>query len=129
MGSIKFIPQSLNETSNFHLLNKQQGLKFSWKIKQRLSNDLQNLKILKGLKITALLIKQNKCIRGTLKCSIIRAIFSYWSDRGPLENPQSAKKCEFYVLYRVVGTGSARGAPPILWGERHKIFAKFFQFA
>ena len=43
-------------------LNKQRGLNFSQKNKQRLSNDLQDLKILKGLKITALLIKQNKCI-------------------------------------------------------------------
>ena len=46
-------------------LNKQRGLNFSQKNKQRLSNDLQDLKILKGLKITALLIKQNKCINFT----------------------------------------------------------------
>ena len=43
-------------------LDKQRGLNFSQKNKQRLSNNLQDLKILKGLKITALLIKQNKCI-------------------------------------------------------------------
>ena len=42
-------------------LNKQRGLNFSQKNKQQLSNDLQDLKILKGLKNTALLIKQNKC--------------------------------------------------------------------
>ena len=45
-------------------LNKQRRLNFSQKNKQRLSNNLQDLKILKGLKITALLIKQNKCIQG-----------------------------------------------------------------
>ena len=39
-------------------LDKQRGPIFSQKNKQRLSNDLQNLKILKGLKFTALLIKK-----------------------------------------------------------------------
>ena len=52
------------------LLNKQRGLIFSQKNKQRLSNDLQDLKILKGLKITALLIKQNKCMTNNDKISI-----------------------------------------------------------
>ena len=37
-------------------------MNFGGKNKQWLSNNLQDLKILKGLKITALLIKQNKCM-------------------------------------------------------------------
>ena len=57
----KFIFIITSEPSNFHSLNKQRGLNIFWKTKQQLSNDLQNLKILKGLKFTALLIKQNKC--------------------------------------------------------------------
>ena len=43
-------------------VDKQRGLNFLQKNKQRLSNDLPDLKIIKGLNITALLIKQNKCV-------------------------------------------------------------------
>ena len=46
--------------SNFRIpldVDKQRGLNFLQKNKQRLSNDLPDLKILKGLKITALLTK------------------------------------------------------------------------
>ena len=48
----------------FIFLNKQRVLNFSWKNKQRLSNNLQNVKIPKELKITALLMKQ-KSVFGT----------------------------------------------------------------
>jgi len=61
MKSAEIFP-TLDKNYFYLQIFKQRGTNFSQKNRQQLSNDLQNLKIFKGLKITALLIKKKKCI-------------------------------------------------------------------